>query len=314
MRSPLRLLTIALVLAFAGPSFRRALASDAPPIVRISSTLTRTSDRVGQVSVTADIANGFHIYALSQPRPFLATRITVAESPAVRVTGPFTPSRPPKIIKHPTLEVELHEYEGQVTWTAPVNFSSAPNTQLAVQGTVFAQACQDDRCLAPKSHEFKATLRADHVPSHGRSSQGAGVGVSDASKSIAAASPAPVPADAGARTEARPPADGGSSGGSFSLDQIGVTAAQSGFNSVWAILPLAFAAGFLLNLMPCVLPVVGLNLLDGRLTSPAPIVQAVRRAGPSRGAKISHVPSTTEEGQVGWSKKFVITHSAHDPS
>jgi suppressor for copper-sensitivity B len=163
MRSPLRLLTIALVLAFAGPSFRRALASDAPPIVRISSTLTRTSDRVGQVSVTADIANGFHIYALSQPRPFLATRITVAESPAVRVTGPFTPSRPPKIIKHPTLEVELHEYEGQVTWTAPVNFSSAPNTQLAVQGTVFAQACQDDRCLAPKSHEFKATLRADPV-------------------------------------------------------------------------------------------------------------------------------------------------------
>jgi hypothetical protein len=30
------------------------------------------------------------------------------------------------------------------------------------------------------------------------------------------------------------------------------------------------------------------NLLDGLLTSPEPIVQAVRRAGPSRGAKISH--------------------------
>jgi hypothetical protein len=226
MRSPLRLLTIALVLALAGPSFRRALASDVPPIVRISSTLTRTSDRVGQVSVTADIANGFHIYALSQPRPFLATRITVAESPAMRVTGPFTPSRPPKIIKHPTLEVELHKYEGQVTWTAPVNFSSAPNTQLAVQGTVFTQACQDDRCLAPKSHEFKATLRAP-VQSHGRSSQGAAAGVSDASE---------------------------------------------------------------------------------------PIVHAIRRAGPPRGAKISHVPSTIAQAQVGWSKKFVITHSAHDPS
>jgi thiol:disulfide interchange protein len=55
-------------------------------------------------------------------------------------------------------------------------------------------------------------------------------------------------------------------------------------------------------------------LLDGLLTSPAPIVQAVRRAGPSRGAKISHVPSTTEEAQVGCSKKLVITLSAHDPS
>ena len=183
----LRLLTLAFVLAFVGPSLRPAEAGDVPPVVRISSTLTRTSDRVGQLSVTADIANGFHIYAQSQPRPFLATRITVAESPAVRVTGAFTPSRPPKIVKHPTLEVELHEYEGQVTWTAPVEFSSAPSAELVVQGTVFAQACQEDRCLAPKTYEFKASLRADPVPSHGRSGQGAAVGGADASKSIAVA-------------------------------------------------------------------------------------------------------------------------------
>ncbi len=58
-----------------------------------------------------------------------------------------------------------------------------------------------------------------------------------------------------------PPADQEFSRGSFSLDQIEVTAAASGSGSVWAILPLAFVAGFLLNLMPCVLPVVGLKLL-----------------------------------------------------
>jgi len=61
--------------------------------------------------------------------------------------------------------------------------------------------------------------------------------------------------------EARPPADRGSSSGSFSLDQIEIARAESGSYSVWTILPLAFAAGFLLNLMPCVLPVVGLKLL-----------------------------------------------------
>ena len=58
-----RLLTFTFVLAFVGPSLRSARAGDVPPIVRVSSTLTRTSDRVGQLSVTADIANGFHIYA-----------------------------------------------------------------------------------------------------------------------------------------------------------------------------------------------------------------------------------------------------------
>jgi thiol:disulfide interchange protein DsbD len=45
---------------------------------------------------------------------------------------------------------------------------------------------------------------------------------------------------------------------SFSLDQIEVTAAQSDLGPS-GILPLAFVAGLLLNLMPCVLPVVGLS-------------------------------------------------------
>ena len=253
MGPSLRLLILAFALAFLDPSLRPASAGDVPPIVGISATLTRTSDRVGQLSVTADIANGFHIYAPSQPRPFLATRITVAESPVVRVTGAFAPSRPPRIVQHPTLGVELHEYQGQVTWTAPVEFSSAPGAERVVQGTVFAQACQEDRCLAPKTYAFRTPLSADSVPSHGRSSQGAVVGEAVAPESIAAA---------GARTEARAPADRGPSSGSFSLDQIEVAAAESGRDSVWAILPLAFVAGFLLNLMPCVLPVVGLKLLS----------------------------------------------------
>jgi suppressor for copper-sensitivity B len=169
MRSPVRLLIIAFLLAVAGTLLRPARAGDDPPIVRVSSTLTRTTDRAGQISVTADIADGFHIYALSQPRPFLATRITVSESTAAHVTAAFTPSQPPRIVKHPTLQVELHEYEGQVTWTAPVVFSSTPSAELILRGTVFAQACQKDRCLAPKTYEFQAHLRVDPVPSHGRS-------------------------------------------------------------------------------------------------------------------------------------------------
>jgi len=61
MRSSLRLLTLAFVLAFVGPLLRPARAGDVPRVVRISSALARTSDRVDQLSVTADIATGFHI-------------------------------------------------------------------------------------------------------------------------------------------------------------------------------------------------------------------------------------------------------------
>ena len=140
MGSPIRLFLIAFLLISASTSLTPARAGDELPIVRVSSTLTRTSDRLGQVSVTADIASGFHIYAMSQPRPFLATMITVAQSPVVRVMGSFTPSRPPKVVKHQTLEVEPHEYRQQVTWTAPVEFSSAPGAELIVRGAVFVQA------------------------------------------------------------------------------------------------------------------------------------------------------------------------------
>jgi hypothetical protein len=120
MRSSLRLLTLTFALALVGASLRPARADDVPPVVRISSTLTRASDRVGQLSVTADVANGFHIYALTQPRPFLATRITVTGARAVRVNGPFTPSRPPKVAKHPTLGVELQVLDGLFTSPEPI--------------------------------------------------------------------------------------------------------------------------------------------------------------------------------------------------
>jgi thiol:disulfide interchange protein DsbD len=55
-------------------------------------------------------------------------------------------------------------------------------------------------------------------------------------------------------------------------------------------------------------------LLDGLLTSPEPIVQAFRQAGPSRGANVSHAARTTEQTQMSWSDELGIAHSAHEPS
>jgi suppressor for copper-sensitivity B len=55
-------------------------------------------------------------------------------------------------------------------------------------------------------------------------------------------------------------------------------------------------------------------LLDGLFTSPQPIVQAFRQAGPSRGAKVSHVARTPDQSQVSSSNKLGNTSSAHEPS
>src|SRR5260370_12607883 len=143
MKQVFLLLSIAFGLAFVSPSLQLARGDAGVPVVRVSATLSRTSERTGQLAVMADIKKGFHIYAQSQPRPFLATKISVAQSASVRVTGAFTPSRPPTIVMHPTIQVELHEYEGQVMWTAPVEFLSPSDGDMVVAGTLFAQACAE---------------------------------------------------------------------------------------------------------------------------------------------------------------------------
>jgi suppressor for copper-sensitivity B len=221
MKRILLLSNLTLTLALLGAFASLVRSEEMTPVVRIAAVLARSSDTAGQISITADIKKGFHIYAQSQPRPFLATKIAVTDSADLRVTGPFTASRSPINLKHPTIKVELHEYEGQVTWTAPVAFSSNTDSALAVDGTISIQACEESRCLAPETFAFKATL-----------------------------SPQPV----AMRSQ-------GDSPRPFRLDDI-VVASEGSSYSIWTILPLAFVAGFLLNLMPCVLPVVGLKVLS----------------------------------------------------
>ncbi len=87
-----------------------------------------------------------------------------------------TERSPCHVVPPSTHEVELHEYRQHVTWTAPVEFSSAPSAEVIVRGTVFVLACREDRCLAPKTYEFQARLRVDPAPSFGRSGPGTVVG------------------------------------------------------------------------------------------------------------------------------------------
>ena len=216
-------------LALIGPFLPFAYGQES--VVKIGATWTRTSDKAGQLAVTATIQKGFHIYAQSQPRPFLATKIAVSDSVGLRMTGPFTASRPPTIIRHPSIKVDLHEYEGEVTWTAPVEFASATDA-VAVKGSIFIQACEDGRCLAPQTYAFATTL---------------------APQTALAGAPRTEP-DAALPTSPVTPSR-------FSLDQLTIAPESSGY-SLWAMLPLAFIAGLLLNLMPCVLPVVGLKILS----------------------------------------------------
>ena len=83
--------------------------------VRADFTVGEGSE-TGELSITTEIQDGFHIYAMSQQKPFKATKIQLDESDRFELLEPFKPSRAANVRQHEALDVELHEHEDQITW------------------------------------------------------------------------------------------------------------------------------------------------------------------------------------------------------
>ncbi len=113
--------------------------------------------RAGRLTVTADIAEGWHIFSVTQleggPKP---SKITV-KSDFVKLTGPFTPGREPEIAHQddvwPGLPIE--EHHGQVVWSAPIEWTGDLDPEKTQIDLVFdGQVCQES-CI-PINEKLKA--------------------------------------------------------------------------------------------------------------------------------------------------------------
>lgn len=261
-------------------------------IVRVSAELQIQNETTGRLIVTAKIADGFHIYAQSQPKPFLASKISVAESPQFRITDSFRPDTAPLVHRHDALDVELHEFERVVNWSAPVELANGFDpAALSLTGTVFAQACDADRCLAPKTYSFTAQVVrvASQVspPAFSLDPPAPETAANEPAPSQPIDLAPPVELPATADTQARSASKGtieipslarrateseqlsaetsdtdAREAKPFTLANVQAQSESSVAGSLGVILPLAFLAGFLLNFMPCVLPVVGLKVMS----------------------------------------------------
>ncbi|MEM9367986.1 MAG: cytochrome c biogenesis protein CcdA [Planctomycetota bacterium] len=241
----LKSITVALaIFAFTSvPAVAQTQAIDRQPDVRVSASIAQESDRT-QLVITATIKEGLHIYAQSQPKPFLATNIEVIQTSAnIASVGEFVANHTPILLHHEQLDVELHEFEGTVQWRADLEIKD-PTQSTHLSGHLFAQACEDNRCFAPMTYPFAAkttdSMELDPVVERGV-------------KNGAPATPANALPTQAARVSSAPNA--------FRLETFQVASASQS-RSVITVLPFAFLAGFLLNFMPCVLPVVGLKLLS----------------------------------------------------
>lgn len=116
-----------------------------------------SGNKPAQLSITAKIQPGWHIYSLTQKSGGpVKSEIDLKKSTDYRLLGKFEPVVPP--VKHAepafnNLEVETHEKE--VTWRAPVELAAGIKPEkLSVAGDVTVQVCSDKNCLPPKKLPF----------------------------------------------------------------------------------------------------------------------------------------------------------------
>ncbi|MBX3413457.1 MAG: thioredoxin family protein [Pirellulales bacterium] len=211
--------------------------------IKVSAQFTAaTADQPAKLFITAKIAEPWHIYSITQKKGGpLPTKITLAPSDAYLVDAEFRASPAPEKRTEPDLygDLVIEEHTEEVTWWAPIEFANGIDPRaLTINGKINVQACNDESCLPPKNYSFTAVL-------------GDGVEVEEEAPDAVAADGASI---------GMPPV--GPAAPTFDPNQLQIVGDDELANMpIWLALCAGLAGGMLLNLMPCVLPVIGLKIL-----------------------------------------------------
>ena len=111
------------------------------------------------VEITADVQEGWHLYALSQPKsgpiPLL---FAVAKGKPFEIRAKEIVAPKAEVVKDPNFNLETHQYDGKVTFKVPVSAArTATPGAHAVPIEITFQACGNGICLRP----FTQTLSID---------------------------------------------------------------------------------------------------------------------------------------------------------
>ena len=210
----------------------------------ISGKLTHESDgklKPGEkafIEITLEPVDGFHVYEYTAlPKKDVLEQLTL-----MAVTNPVegwavgaAETVKPAADKVKTKDGVEH-YEAAVTFKIPVTIAKAAEAkEYTLAGVVGFQTCDATGCTQPKGAKWAVTVPVgvDSDASPNLRVTETGLSYGDVEEAVKKAN-----------------ANGSKDAGAF-----------SGYSPV-AVLSLAFIAGFILNFMPCVLPVVGLKIMS----------------------------------------------------
>ncbi len=144
--------------------------------ISVSAKIDKSRLKPGQTAnllITAKLDSGWHLYALTQPPPPRAAKITIDESGVFKLNGDVRQPKP-KIYQDPNFSEQgkppfmSQAFENEVTFTAPIKVAgdAKPGEQKLIAKFRY-QVCDDRTCLPPttKTLEIETTIIAGAVKS-----------------------------------------------------------------------------------------------------------------------------------------------------
>lgn len=216
----------------------------------------------GTLYVQAVTEGQHYIYGVDQPAGDgpIPTRIKVDSSADYEV-GPFRPLKAPKREYSEVFEVDLLTQQGTITWAAPIKFQPGTDAKgVVIRGQVTAQPCTKEYCTPPTDFSFVAKFQQTTAEEPAVVPPPDEVQSSD-DPITTLPSPTEGPPDPSAVSE---PAGPGPKAfdGELAFEPRTLDTQSTGASALPWIIATAFLGGLLLNLMPCVLPVIGLKVLS----------------------------------------------------
>ncbi|WP_146391137.1 protein-disulfide reductase DsbD family protein [Allorhodopirellula solitaria] len=242
---------------------------------------TLSPGQQGKLVFTAIPVGEYHTYPGVAGDDPLSTNFAIEDKAGLRIAAPTTDAEIIKEEPIPGLVNQFHH--GEVTWTMPIEVpADAQSGEQTIRGAIGYQACTSASCLVPKGLRFEAIV---NVQPAGAPDSSDGANATEMKlvsakfgevKSLAGntnwvdtiepvAPPAPDSgADSNADTgvEATGPATVGQSDSEAGVSPIVVETSSGTSMTFPVILAFALLGGFILNFMPCVLPVVGLKVMS----------------------------------------------------
>ena len=217
---------------------------------------------------------GWHVYSVTQPKGGVSmpTVITPADSPKYRQIGKFAPTEPHVTKSNEFSEVPDEMHSGTVRWFAPIEVLEGPRESLAVDLTFKGQVCDDamqQGCI-PINNNMTATFDAKSAAEGIAKARDMAMKFNFAwgevdmaaidTNTIAQIQPnIKVTVE---NNQATKPSEPTASTEGFSFDKIEAQEVSKVEGGLLKALLIAFVGGLILNVMPCVLPVISLKILS----------------------------------------------------